>query len=398
MSNEHHELLVIGGGTAGITFASQLLQHESAPEIAIVEPSPYHYYQPLWTLVGAGIFPREDSQRPTEDVMPNDVTWIRDAVVELLPDTKTVVLQSGKRITYDQLVVAPGIQVDWHKIEGLPETLGKNGVTSNYDYASVGYTWELISKLESGEAVFTFPSTPIKCAGAPQKILWLAEEAFRRRGVRGKIRVRYAAAGAAIFGVPKYRTALEKLVRERKIETNFRKDLVAVRPASREAVFRDLDAGQEWVQKYDLLHVSPPQSAPDFVKRSPLAAPGELGWVDVDKHTLQHVRYPDVFSLGDASSLPCSKTGAAIRKQAPVLVENLLAHRAGRPLDASYDGYASCPLVTGYGKVILAEFGYDGAIMETFPFDQARERYSMYALKAHALPNLYWHGMLRGRM
>jgi sulfide:quinone oxidoreductase len=294
--------------------------------------------------------------------------------------------------------MAPGIQIDWKLIDGLPEALGKGGVTSNYSYEHVNYTWELISHFHGGNALFTFPSTPIKCAGAPQKIMWLAEESFRKRGVRNKSTVSFVSAGGAIFGIPKYRAALEKLVEQRAIDTHYKRDLVAVRPDSREAVFRDMDGGQEHVMGYDMLHVSPPQSAPDFIKRSPLAQEGKLGYVDVDKHSMQHVRYPDVFALGDASSLPCSKTGAAVRKQAPVLVENVLAYRAGRPLTGSYDGYASCPLVTGYGKVILAEFGYDGKIMETFPFDQARERYSMYALKAHALPSLYWHGMLQGRM
>ena len=398
MTSAKHELVIVGGGTAGITVAAQLLGREGAPKITLIEPAEVHYYQPLWTLVGAGVFPREDSARAMSDVIPQGVTWLKDNVEGIEPESNTLRLGSGSTITYEQLVMAPGIKLDWDGIEGLPETLGKDGVTSNYSYQSVNYTWELISRFQGGHALFTFPSTPIKCAGAPQKIMWLAEEALRKRGVRNKATLTFASAGAAIFGVPKYRLALEKLVRERDIQTQYKKDLVAVRPQSREAVFRDVESGAESVVRYDLLHVTPPQSAPDFVKRSKLAQAGPLGWVDVDKHTLQHVRYPNVFSLGDASSLPCSKTGAAVRKQAPVLVDNLLAFRKGRPLAASYDGYASCPLVTGYGKVILAEFGYDGAIMETFPFDQARERYSMYVLKAHTLPNLYWHGMLQGRM
>lgn len=397
MSTTHHELLIVGGGTAGITVAAQLLAHENAPKIAIVEPAHVHYYQPLWTLVGGGVFPREASMRPMSEVMPEGVEWVRDRVLRFEPDKNAVVLAGGATLTYDQLVVAAGIQLDWDKIEGLPETLGKDGVTSNYSYDVVPYTWELIERFQGGNAIFTQPSTPIKCAGAPQKIMWLAEEAFRRHGVRGQSNVVFASAAAAIFGIPKYRRALEKLVDERNVDTRYAHDLVAVRAKSREAVFRDASGGEQ-VLRYEMLHVTPPQSAPDFIKQSPLAQAGPYGWVDVDAFTLQHVRHPNVFGLGDASSLPCSKTGAAIRKQAPVLVENLLALRAGRPIAARYDGYASCPLVTGYGKVILAEFGYDGVIMETFPFDQAKERYSMYALKAHALPNFYWHGMLRGRM
>jgi sulfide:quinone oxidoreductase len=398
MSHEKHDVVIVGGGTAGITLAAQLLRCEGGPRVTIVEPAGTHHYQPLWTLVGAGIFPPEASGRPMAEVMPSSATWIRDAVQTFDPDRDAVKLASGKTLIYEQLVVAPGIQLDWDAIDGLPEILGKDGVTSNYRYETVGYTWKLISGFTGGRALFTFPSSPIKCAGAPQKIMWLAEEAFRRKGVRQASTVTFASAGAAIFGVPKYRLALEKLVSERDVETRFKADLVAVRPASREAVFRHVETGEESVLSYELLHVTPPQSAPDFVKRSPLSDGTALGWVDVHKHTMQHVRHPNVFSLGDASSLPCSKTGAAVRKQAPVLVKNLLAFRAGKPLEATYDGYASCPLVTGYGKVILAEFGYDGVVMETFPFDQGKERYSMYLLKAHALPNLYWHGMLQGRM
>ncbi len=396
MSEENTDVLIVGGGTAGITLASQLLASEEPPRVTIIDPAHVHYYQPLWTLVGGGIVPREASRRTMQQVMPRGVNHVRDAVKSFDPENDRLTTEGGTTFTYEQLVVAAGIQLNWDAVENLPEALGKEGVTSNYGYDVVPYTWELIRGFEGGHAVFTFPATPIKCAGAPQKIMYLAEESFRKRGVRGKSRVTYASATAGIFGIPKYAAALNEIVAERDIETRFRKNLVALRPASREAVFHDLDGGEEVVLRYDMIHVTPPQGAPDFIARSPLAS--DAGWVEVDKHTLQHVRHDNVFSLGDCSSLPCSKTGAAVRKQAPVLTANLLAFRAGRPMSASYDGYASCPLVTGYGKVILAEFGYDGVIKESFPFDQAQERYSMYALKAHGLPNLYWYGMLRGRL
>lgn len=394
--NERHDVLIVGGGTAGITVAAQLLQQEAAPKLTIVEPSTTHDYQPLWTLVGGGVFPREMSRRPMADVMPRGVTWIRDRVETFDPGENQVRTESGKTLVYNELVVAAGIQLDWGAVKGLPEALGKGGVCSNYGYDTVPYTWETIQAFEGGNAIFTFPATPIKCAGAPQKIMYLAEETFRRRGIREQASVIYASATAGIFGVPKYAEALSKIVADRNIDTHFSKSLIEVRPQSREAVFADVSGGEGLVLRYDMLHVTPPQSAPDFIKKSALA--DEAGWVAVDKHTLQHTRFPNVFSLGDCSSLPCSKTGAAVRKQAPVLVENLTAFRAERPLSGHYDGYASCPLVTGYGKVILAEFGYDGVIMETFPFDQAKERYSMYALKAYGLPNMYWHGMLQGRV
>lgn len=394
--SEQHDVLIVGGGTAGITVAAQLLNQEAAPKVTIVDPSKTHDYQPIWTLVGGGVFPREISRRSMADVIPRGVNWIRDRVTSFDPERNEIQTEGGKSLTYNELVVAAGIQLNWDAVKGLPEAIGKGGVCSNYGYDKVSYTWETIQAFQGGNAVFTFPATPIKCAGAPQKIMYLAEETFRRRGIREQANVIYASATAGIFGVPKYAQALNKIVEARNIQTAFSKNLVEVRPESREAVFHDVNGAEELVLKYDMMHVTPPQGSPNFIKQSPLA--DEAGWVGVDKHTLQHTKYANVFSLGDCSSLPCSKTGAAVRKQAPVLVENITAFRAEKPLTGHYDGYASCPLVTGYGKVILAEFGYDGAIMETFPFDQAQERYSMYALKAYGLPNLYWHGMLQGRV
>jgi len=397
MTEHQHQIVIVGGGSAGISVAARLQNAHMPASIAIIEPSDKHHYQPIWTLVGAGAFDRSVSERDEAEFIPDGVSWIREKVKSFEPEQNQVTLENGDTVRYEHLVVATGIQCDWHKVKGLPDALGKDGVCSNYSFEAVPKTWEFIRGFQGGNAVFTFPGGgPIKCAGAPQKIMYLAEEAFRRQGVRAKSRIIYGSATAAIFGVPRYRAALEKVVAARGIETMFKKNLVEVRAKSREAVFVDLDTQQESVVHYDLLHAVPPQSAPDIVKQSLLA--GADGYVEVHKHTLRHVRYDNVWSLGDSSSLPCSKTGAAIRKQAPVLAENIIAARLGKPLTGQYDGYASCPLVTGYGSLILAEFGYDGKIMETFPVNQAKERYSMYAMKAYLLPELYWHGMLRGRV
>ena len=393
----HYDILILGGGTAGLTVASQLADRIGGHHIGIVEPSLKHYYQPLWTLVGGGIFPREESERDEADLIPDEVAWIRDAVVTVDPDKRSVATFSSGTLIYDFLVVAPGVVPQWTKIPGLAESVGKpgTGVVSNYSYETVASTWEAIRSFRGGTALFTEPLTPVKCGGAPQKIMYLAEEAFRAHGMRDKSRVVFMNAKPTLFTAPYYIPALERVIKSRGMEVQLGQELVALRPDAREAVFRDVKTGTEQVMRYDMIHVTPPLGPPDFVRTGPLA--NVDGWVEVDKFSLQHVRYPEVFSLGDASNLPTSKTGAAIRKQAPVVVENLLAVRAGQALTAHYDGYTSCPVVTGRGKLIMAEFNYAKEPVETFPVDQRAERFTMYALKAYMLPRLYWHGMLRGR-
>lgn len=393
----HYQVLIIGGGTAGLTVASHLLNHYNRPTVAIVEPATKHYYQPLWTLVGGGVFAKEASERDEAEFIPFGASWIQDYVTGFDPDNNAVLLKGGDRLTYDYLIVAAGIQIDWDKIKGLKGNVGKNGICSNYSYATVDSTWENIRNFKGGTALFTQPSTPVKCGGAPQKIAYLAEDHFNRVGVRNRSEVIFMSGTGGIFSVKKYADALTKIVERKGMKTVFQRELIEVRPDKKEAVFQHLNNGkQEEVVKYDMLHVTPPMSAPDFVKQSNLAS--SAGWVDVDKFTLQHVRYPNVFSLGDCSSLPTSKTGAAIRKQAPVVAANVMASIQSLPMTATYDGYTSCPLVTGYGSLILAEFDYNFQPKESFPFDQSKERYSMYALKAYGLPAMYWNGMLRGRM
>lgn len=392
-----HQIVIVGGGAAGITVAAQLLAKNSNLDIVIIEPSDKHYYQPAWTLVGGGAYEAEATVKDERKVMPESVTWIQDYCDLIEPENNKVITQNQTQITYEYLVVCPGIQLDWHLISGLKETLGKNGVCSNYAYEQAPKTWETIQKFSGGTAIFTYPNTPIKCAGAPQKIMYLADETFRKQGVRDKSEILYCTATPGIFGVPAYAKPLMEIVQRKDIQIKAKHNLKAIKADTKEAIFDvTTDSGVEEVTiKYDMIHVTPPMSAPDFIKNSPLANAG--GWVDVDKDTLQHNKYPNVFSLGDASSLPTSKTAAAVRAEAPVLVENLLALMNSTALDSEYDGYACCPLVTGYGKVMLAEFDYDKNPSPSFPLDPTKERYSMWLLKKYGLPYLYWNRMLKGK-
>ena len=395
-STLHHSIVIVGGGTAGISVAARLTRGWlNRRDVAVIEPSDKHYYQPMWTFVGAGLAKKETTEHSEASVMPKGVTWIRDAVSEFQLDQNAIRTRDGKTITYDWLVVAAGLQVNWDKIPGLKESIGKGGVCSNYSYETVESTWDAIRSFRGGTAIFTMPSGAVKCGGAPQKIMYLADDRFREMGIRDQTKIVFASALPNIFAVERYRNTLEKVIARKQIECRFRHELLAIHPETKTADFKNLDTQEVTSQHYDLLHVTPPMGPPAFLASSPLA--DKDGWGEVDKTTLRHVRFPNVFALGDCSSLPTSKTGAAIRKQAPIVARNLLAALLNRPLTAAYDGYTSCPLVTGIGKLVLAEFDYDKRPAETFPFDQSRERWSMWLLKRYLLPILYWRGMLKGR-
>ena len=392
-----YQIVIVGGGAAGITVASQLLAVDRDLEIALIEPSDKHYYQPAWTLVGGGTYRAEDTVKPQQEVIPDRVTWIQDYCQEFQPDRNIVITKQGTEIAYQYLVIAAGIQLDWHLVKGLPEALGKDGVCSNYAYDQAPIVNSTINSFQGGTAIFTYPNTPIKCAGAPQKIMYLAEETFANAGVRKQSKILYCTAGGGIFGVSAYAAPLMEIVKRKEIDLKVKHNLVEIKADIKEAVFEvttDNEVSTVTIS-YDMIHVTPPMSAPDFIKQSPLA--NAAGWVDVDKYTLQHNTYKNIFSLGDASSLPTSKTAAAVRAEAPVLVENLLSLMASKSLTEQYDGYACCPLVTGYGKVILAEFDYDKQPTPSFPLDPTKERYSMWLLKKYGLPFLYWQRMLKGK-
>jgi len=391
----HHSIVIVGGGTAGISIAARLTRGWfSRRDVAVIEPAETHYYQPLWTLVGGGVVSKEASGRPMKSVMPAKAHWIRDAVTEFLPQQNQLRTRSGQLISYDWLVVAAGLQINWNKIPGLKETITRNGVCSNYSYETVDSTWRSIQNFQGGTAIFTQPSGAVKCGGAPQKIMYLAEETFCRNGVRDRSTVMFTSPLANIFAVERYRKTLEEVLKRKQIVCHFREELVEVRGDQREADFQNLDTNERITRKFDMLHVTPPMGPPDFIRESPLA--DRHGWVEVDSATLQHVQFANVFALGDCSSLPTSKTGAAVRKQAPVVVKNLVAAMEKRPLSAQYNGYTSCPIVTGYGRLIMAEFDYDKQPQETFPLDQSKERWTMWVVKRWLLPQLYWHGMLKG--
>lgn len=395
-----HDVVIVGGGSAGIATAASLLKRRKGLDIAIVEPSDVHYYQPGWTLVGAGVFQPQVTCRPTSQVMPHGVQWIKSAAAGFVPEENRVILADGSTLSYRTLIVATGIRLAWEAIPGLNEALGHNGVTSNYRFDLAPYTNRLASELNSGRAIFTQPPMPIKCAGAPQKAMYLSCDRWYQSGKIKDISVEFNNAGAVLFGVAAYVPALMHYIERYNIALNFETKLVKVDGAARVASFeRKTQDGTQMIERaFDMLHAVPPQVAPDCVRNGPLAAAS--GFAAVDEATLQHPNYPNVFALGDACSTSNAKTAAAARMQAPVVAVNALAQLDGKPLQAAYTGYGSCPLTVERGRIVLAEFGYGGKLMPTFPswmLDGTKPTRAAWFLKDRLLPPIYWQGMLKGR-
>ncbi len=395
-----HDVVIVGGGAAGLATASSLLKRAPDLDIAIVEPKSEHYYQPGWTLVGGGIFDRSQTVRPEKDYIPKSCKWYQTVVSTFQPEHHQVTLEDGKAIGYRALVVAPGLKLNWDAVEGLKDTLGSNGVTSNYQFDLASYTWDLVQTTRKGKALFTQPPMPIKCAGAPQKAMYLSCDAWRKAGVLGNIDVEFCTATPGLFGVADYVPALMEYVKKYGINLNFQTNLVAVDGPNKVAHFKQTDAegNATMIEKsFDMMHVCPPQCSPDFIKSSPLA--DAAGWVDVNSETMQHVKYGNIFSLGDACNTPNAKTAAAVRKQAPVVAENVLMALEGNAPRAIYDGYGSCPLTVERGKIVLAEFGYGGKLLPSFPaflLDGRKPTRSAWFLKEKLMPWIYFDAMMKG--
>lgn len=410
----HYQVLIIGGGTAGIMTAAQLLRNRPEMEVGIIEPSENHYYQPAWTLVGAGTYDYEKTIRPMADVIPAGAAWIRDFATAIEPSINKVKTKSSGSFTYGYLVVAPGLAFDMDLVPGLKEAMDKGVVCSNY--TDPKHTWEVLNKFKGGTALFTQPTTTIKCGGAPQKILYLAESYFRKSGVRKNTTMVFATPGTTIFGIKQIRDTLMKVVDRKDINLRFGHELVKVDAKKQIAWYRFAEHQKEYNHKkiktekdgdltgihYDMLHTAPPSVAPKFIQESPLA--NATGWLDVDKHSMQHLKFPNVFGLGDVAGLPTAKTGAAIRKQVPIVVDNIMKLVEIKQLGSmSYNGYSSCPLVTDYGKMVLAEFDYDNnftpdpKLKQLFISDSSKESWRLWMLKKYGLPYLYWNKMLKGK-
>ena len=396
MSVHQCDIAIVGAGAAGIAVAASLKKRQPQLSITLIDPAEKHYYQPGWTMVGRGLFKPQSTERATAFLIPKGIKWLAQAVTAFDPTNNKLTLDTDDSVQYAQCVVAAGLTLNWSAVEGLAENLGKNGVTSNYRYDTAPYTWDLVKNLKAGRAIFTQPPMPIKCAGAPQKAMYLSADYWRKQGRLADIQIDFCTATPGLFGVADYVPALMEYVERYKACLNFQTTLTKIDGDNKIAFFNTSEG--EIGKPFDMLHVCPPQCAPSFISESPLA--DESGWVDVDQATLQHKRFDNIWSCGDVMNAPNAKTAAAARAQAPVVAENLLAYRAAKSAALHYNGYGSCPLTVERGKIVLAEFGYGGTLLPSFPkaiLNGQKPTRLAWHLKADALPWLYWNAMLKGR-
>lgn len=413
------DVLIIGGGTAGIMTAAQLTRKKKNFKIAIIEPQKEHAYQAAYTLVGAGTFKFSKTHQKESKYIPKGVTWIQEYAETIKGNENKVILKSGAEVHYKYLVVVPGLIYDLDMIPGFKEALENKVICSNY--IDPEETFRQLQKSKGHNYIFTQANTPIKCGGAPQKAMYLSEAYLRKKGKRGDTNVAYYLPGGVIFGVEPFKSRLESIADERDLVHKYKHVLKEIDPVNKVLTY-EIPQGVDYNElqrndahnrleeqrdgnivkvKFDFCHMAPPSKAPDVVRNSDLS--NDAGWAMVNQYTMKSDVYDNIYAFGDCANLPTAKTGAAIRKQVPVVVAQLNALLSGEPVpEVAYSGYSSCPITTDNGAMLLAEFKYDNVrdsdpILSKF-FDTSKESWAMWILKKFGLPFLYWKFMLRGKM
>lgn len=442
-SDKKATIVIVGGGAGGIMAAARIRRAAPNAKIILIAPNEIHLYQPGQVFMAAGLYTADEIKKPNSEFVPSGVEWIKESVAEFDPDNNTVITDKNRKIKYDFLVVATGLAYDYERIEGLrKEDIGKNGISSVYlnnpvtgDVSGGSITWEWFNQLRAAaekaspdnplQAIYTQPDTPIKCGGAPQKILYLSDDFLRGNGpvggadIHNNVKAYFCKKGTKLFGIPEYnKTLVEEVVpMYGNIDTKWnhvlRKMDVNKKIATFEHTYQvkgewdpdleeyDMITKKEMVEMpYDFIHVVPPMKGVDAVANSPIAwqKGSAKGWMAADRYTLQHIKYKNVFGIGDILGIPLGKTGGSARHHGPILTENLTAVMEGKEPTAKFDGYTVCPLKTQYGKIMLAEFNYDGPA-PSFPFlDPSKPRWIWWVFDLYMLKPMYWYLMLRGVM
>lgn len=404
------KILVVGGGAAGISMAARLHRWLDDPDITLIDPSDRQYYQPGFTLIASGVYTPDEVWKEQKNCIQKGVKWVKDYVKAIDPIMNQVTTNQNGTLSYDFLVLTPGLQIN--NVEGITrETLGIGNAHTIYDFQGAQKTWKAMQEFiqKGGRGIFTDTFTKHKCGGAPKKICLLTEHQARKQKKRENVELDFFTASKELYNVPHYTPRLLEIYKERNIPINLLTRVKGIDTQSKTVHFEKIQTiGEEkiytpFTESYDFLHFTPPMTAPDFTRESGLCNTDDMSepqaWITVDKYTMVHTKYPNIVALGDCANLPTSKTSAAIRKQVPLAAKNLISLMEGKEPTEKYNGYAACPIVTDYGHVLLCEFDYDKKQDSTFPFsllDVSKEQWAAWLLKVYILKPLYFYGMLNG--
>jgi len=397
------KIVILGAGAGGAGIANRLAEQLDGAQITIVDGRQQHWYQPGFTLIAAGLKPASYAVSDTGEWLPRGVTWVQEYAAGIDPEAKRVTTSGGQNLDYDYLIVATGLALDWDAIEGFSlDMVGRDGISAHYagpEYAAA--SWRELDRFtsEGGVGLFGRPATEMKCAGAPVKIAFLAEDIATKKGNRGNTEFIYNAQAQNLFGVPVIHHRVRQIMDERNIEYRYQHVLKAIDPARKVATYQTPDGDVE--TGYDFINVIPPQRAPQVVMDSGLSWADRWvgqGWIEVDMHTLRHARYPEVFGIGDINGVPKGKTAASVKFHLPVVEDQIVSEIAGREATRRYDGYTSCPLITRIGRAMLVEFDYNDNLTPSFPgvIAPLEELWISWLMKEVALKATY-NAMLRGR-
>lgn len=403
--NSNAHVVVVGSGLAGLGIVNRLRKQLKGAKITLLDAKQEHNYQPGYTLIATGIWPKDKVIDANAELIPSGVEWIQEMAGEFRPDSNQVVTTSGKVIDYDFLVVATGLQLDYGQIEGMDASrIGTKGLASVYhgpDKAEASWQAMDAFRNKGGRALMTLPHTPIKCAGAPLKMTFMLHNRLEQAGKRGDATIDFHSAIPTVFSVPVINQEVLDRWKAADIPVHFRSRLVAIDIDAQKATFAKED-GSQVVEDYDFIHIPPPMRAPDAVKNSPLAwQEGPMaggGWLEVDPGTLQHKRYKNVFGAGDINGTAKGKTAATVKKSVPIVVDNLLSVMQGQEPKEIFDGYTSCPLLVREGAALLVEFDYKDNLTPSLPLIQPlQDSYFAWLLKYRLFKPSYM-AVAKGRL
>ncbi|WP_265521183.1 NAD(P)/FAD-dependent oxidoreductase [Oerskovia flava] len=394
-SPRQHDVLVLGGGNAGLSLAGRLVR-DGCRDVAVVEPKDVHHYRPLLSYVASGMATLDDLTRPQDDVVPAGVLRYPARVVGLDPQRSVVRLDDGTELGYGDLAVCPGSEVDWDAVPGSEEAMGTPFAATSYLPELAGRTWEMLSSLTSGRAVFALASWQVPCFPVGLKPLFVAADHWRRTGVLGAIDIELVVQASRLVDDPRAERELRAACTEYGVRVRTSTSVVSIDPTDRTARLRTPHGTD--TTHYDALFLAPPHRAPRWVSESGLATTGSGGFVAVDPETLQHVTFPRVWGLGDAAAVDAMPSGGALRRQVPVVAANIQARRKGTPMQ-HYDGYSLAPITTSRRELLLAEFDRDGRPEPIVAFpDLARPRRSLLLFDRYLQPTIYWRRLLQGKV